>query len=81
MKGRMLAVAHLALALGATVSQGEWKMRVHEGTGVTEFTVSNIDSLTFCEVTSPIPMVAVPAESSSWVTGWPTAGSRSTRWP
>jgi len=50
----------LTLALGVTVSQGEWKMRVHEGAGVTEFTVSNVDSLTFYETLAP-PMVTVPA--------------------
>ena len=63
MIARTLAVAVLALALGATASQGEWKMRVHEGAGVTEFTVSGIDSLKFYEVpdTLPIPMVVVPA--------------------
>ncbi len=51
----------LTLVLGVTVSQGEWKMRVHEGTGVTEFTASNIDSLTFYEFTLALPMVEVPA--------------------
>ncbi len=61
MRGRIVTVAVLALALGAMASQGEWKMRVHEGAGVTEFTVSNIDSLTFYEITLPIPMVVVPA--------------------
>jgi len=64
MRGRMMVMLGiglvLTLALGVTESQGEWKMQVHEGTGVTEFTVSNIDSLTFYETLAP-PMVAVPA--------------------
>ncbi len=53
------AVLFLALAIGATASQTEWKMRVHEGEGVTEFTVANIDSLTFHEVSEG--MIWIPA--------------------
>lgn len=62
MNGRILALVGLALALGAASSRGEWKMRVHEGAGVSEFTVSTIDSLTFYDDTTSVPgMVEVPA--------------------
>ena len=62
MRRRIVVGLGLALALGAAVSQGEWKMRVHEGAGVMEFTVSGIDSLTFYEDTTSVPaMVLVPA--------------------
>jgi formylglycine-generating enzyme required for sulfatase activity len=60
MTRRILFVLGLVLALGVAVSQGEWKMRVHEGAGVTEFAVSGVDSLTFYETLAP-PMVTVPA--------------------
>ena len=60
MRRRMMVVLGLALACGATVSQAEWKMRVHEGASVTEFTVSGIDSLTFYDAGVP-GMVTVPA--------------------
>jgi formylglycine-generating enzyme len=59
MKRRILLVLGLALAFGVVASQGEWKMRVHEGASVTEFSVSGIDSLTFYNAL--IPMVTVPA--------------------
>ena len=62
MKRRILLVLGLALVLGVAVSQGEWKMRVHEGATVTEFAISGIDSLTFYDDTISVPgMVVVPA--------------------
>ncbi len=62
MRRRVMMVLGLALAFGVTASQGDWRMRVHEGAGVTEFTVSGIDSLTFYEDTTSVPaMVTVPA--------------------
>ena len=61
MRGRITAVAVLMVALGATVSQGEWRMQVHEGPDVTEFTVANIDSLTFYEMTVEFDFVLIPA--------------------
>ncbi len=52
----------LASAIGATAAKAEWRMRIHEGEDVTEFTLANIDSLTFHEEETGIPgMVAVPA--------------------
>ncbi len=60
MRRRILLVLGLVLVLGVAASQGEWKMRVHEGASVTEFTVSNIDSVTFYDAL-PIPMVRVPS--------------------
>jgi len=58
---KQLMIVALSLALGVTVSQGEWKMVVHEGGNVTEFTVSNIDSLTFHDAMSVPAMVTVPS--------------------
>ena len=46
---------------GATVSQGEWRMRIHMGATVEEHAVAEIDSVTFYEILTPPPMVAVPA--------------------
>ncbi len=60
MKRRIVLGLAPELALGVGVSHGEWKMQVHEGASVTEFTVSNVDSVTFHE-TVPPPMVVVPA--------------------
>ena len=62
MKRRILWVLGLSLALGVGASQGEWKLRVHGGEGLTEFTISDIDSLTFHDDTLNVPdMVLVPA--------------------
>jgi len=60
MTRRIVAISGLALAIGAAVSHGEWKMRVHEGASVTEFSVSGVESLTFYETPAPA-MVTVPA--------------------
>jgi formylglycine-generating enzyme required for sulfatase activity len=62
MRGRIWLVMGSVLALGVAATHGEWRMRIHEGGNVTEFTVSGIDSLTLHDVPdSPIPMVEVPA--------------------
>lgn len=62
MRGRVFAVLTLALALGITSSQGEWKMRIHKDGDVDEHLVADIDSLTFYDDTASVPgMVAVPA--------------------
>jgi len=62
MRARVLAMAVLALALGVTVSQGEWKMRMHKEGEVQTHLVADIDSLTFYDDTTSVPgMVAVPA--------------------
>ena len=50
----------LVVLLGAALSESAWKMRVHEGAEVTEFTVSSVDSLTFYDDLLP-PPVFVPA--------------------
>ena len=71
MRGRIAALVILALALGVTVSQGEWRMRVHEEAGVTEFTVSNIDSLTFYEDTLSAPPGFVEIPAGSFTMGSP----------
>ncbi|MBU1700999.1 MAG: formylglycine-generating enzyme family protein [Candidatus Eisenbacteria bacterium] len=74
MRGRIAALVALALALGLTASRGEWKMRVHEGAGVTEFTVSDIDSLTFYFETMVPPMVEIPAGSFPMGSPWEEYG-------
>ncbi len=62
MRRRILVVFGVALALGVTVSQGEWKMRVHRGGQADEFVLSEVDSLTFYDDTTTVPaMVTVPA--------------------
>ncbi len=58
-RGMFLGLA-LAVVVGSAASQQNWRMRVHQGSSVTEFTVSNIDSVTFYAA-PPIPMVSVPA--------------------
>ncbi len=60
MKGRIVLVLGLALALGVAVSQGEWRMRIHKGAVVEEHAVAEIDSVTFYDVPPP-GMVTVPA--------------------
>ena len=63
----------LTLLVGASVSQGQWWMRVHEGETTTEFAVSSIDSITFRRV--PIPeMVLVPAGAFTMGDGVATCG-------
>ena len=62
MRRRTMVMLGLALALGVTASQGEWKMRIHKGAIVDEHTLADIDSLTFYEDTTSVPaMVTVPA--------------------
>jgi sulfatase modifying factor 1 len=41
----------IAMLIPATESRAHWRMRVHEGSTVTEFAVSGIDSITFYELT------------------------------
>jgi formylglycine-generating enzyme required for sulfatase activity len=59
---RRLSVLAIALiAAACTVAgAGTWKMQVHRDTTVTEYTVSEVDSVTFYEQPIP-PMVLVPA--------------------
>ncbi len=62
MQRRAFLIVGLALALFIPASQGEWKMRVHEGELVTEYWVSHVDSLTFYEDTTSAPgMSMLPA--------------------
>ena len=49
----------LLLALGVSVSGGEWRMQIHRGGTVEEFPVAEIDSVTFREVSEA--MVWIPA--------------------
>jgi len=60
MTRRIMVILGLALALGATVSQGEWRMRIHKGATTEDHAVAEVDSLTFYETLAP-PMVTVPA--------------------
>jgi gamma-glutamyl hercynylcysteine S-oxide synthase len=50
----------LCLVLGATVSRGEWRMRIHQGAAVEERVLADIDSLTFYDA-PPAGMVWIPA--------------------
>ncbi|MBD3336939.1 MAG: SUMF1/EgtB/PvdO family nonheme iron enzyme [Candidatus Eisenbacteria bacterium] len=61
MRRSILFLSAAALALSAGASHGEWKMRVHEGTDVTDFVVSNVDSVTFHDEPLTPPTAAVPA--------------------
>jgi formylglycine-generating enzyme required for sulfatase activity len=54
----MVILVISAMMLVPTVGHGQWRMRVHEGQMATEFTVSNIDRVTFYD---PSAMVLVPA--------------------
>jgi len=55
----ILAVVFL---LTASVSHGEWKMRVHQGSGVDEYSLTAVDSVTFYdEPASSLSTVLVPA--------------------
>ncbi len=60
MRRRMSLGLALLLVVGAAAGQEEWRMRVHQGASVTEFTVADIDSVTFYSA-PPIPFVSVPA--------------------
>jgi len=60
MRRRMMVVLGLVLALGATASQGEWRMRIHKGATVEEHVLAEVDSLTFYDAQA-IPMVPIPA--------------------
>jgi len=60
MRRRIIVTLGIALMVSTTVSQGEWKIRVHQGASVTDLTVSGIDSLTFYDGGIP-GMVTVPA--------------------
>ncbi len=63
MKRLIIAILMLALILGASMSQAEWKMRVHRSSGGVEvYVLSDVDSLTFYEdTTSSVPgMIVVP---------------------
>jgi formylglycine-generating enzyme required for sulfatase activity len=62
MRRCIVAMTAMALLLGATAGQAQWKMRVHEGQVITEFWVSWIDSVTFYADTGP-EKILVPAGS------------------
>jgi hypothetical protein len=47
MKWSIGLILGLSLALGASVSHGEWQMEVHQGQVNTQFNLSEIDSLSF----------------------------------
>jgi len=57
MTRRIIVILGLALAVGATASQGEWRMRIHKGAAVEEHAVAEVDSLTFYDDL----MVYIPA--------------------
>jgi formylglycine-generating enzyme required for sulfatase activity len=57
MRRLMIVVVGLALVLGFAVSQGDWIMEVHRNGEIAEFSLSEIDSVTFRETN----MVRIPA--------------------
>jgi hypothetical protein len=56
MKWSIALILGLSLVLGASSSQGEWRMRIHHGATVEERALADIDSLTFYDA-SPTGMV------------------------
>ncbi|MCK4412020.1 MAG: SUMF1/EgtB/PvdO family nonheme iron enzyme [Candidatus Eisenbacteria sp.] len=58
MRRCILVLMGLVFVLGATASQGEWKMRVEHATGADELALSDVDNITFHDRPR---MVAVPA--------------------
>ncbi len=60
MKRVLMVLLALAVLLGASTIQADWKIKIHRGGIVTEHSTAGIDSITFYE--SPVPvMVLVPA--------------------
>lgn len=60
MKRVLMAVLVLVVLLGASTIQADWKVKIHRGDIVTEYSTAGIDSITFSD--SPVPvMVLVPA--------------------
>lgn len=60
MKRALMAVLVLAVLLAASTIQADWKIKIHRGDIVTEYSTAGIDSITFSD--SPVPvMVLVPA--------------------
>ncbi|MCK4412017.1 MAG: SUMF1/EgtB/PvdO family nonheme iron enzyme [Candidatus Eisenbacteria sp.] len=61
MRQRLAVILGLAVALGASSSQGEWRMMIHRGETTEEYAAAEVDSITFVDVPVPPPMVFVPA--------------------
>ena len=61
MKWIMGLTLGLCLVLGASVSQGQWKMQIHKGATVEEHALADVDSLTFrYAMPPPTDMVWIP---------------------
>ena len=60
MKWYIGLILGLCLVLGASVSQGEWKMTVHRDDAITQFWMSDVDSLTFQDIPVSQGMIWVP---------------------
>lgn len=60
MRSRVAAAVLLALLVAASVCGAQWKMRVHQPGGNTDYTVSELDSVTFYFDAAP-GMVLIPA--------------------
>ncbi len=60
MKWYIGLILGLSLVCSASVSRGEWRMRIHQGATVEERALADIDSLTFYD-TTPAGMVWIPA--------------------
>jgi len=60
MKRVIIVMLPLAILLGASASQAEWRMRVHQAGTTTQFAVSSVDSITYFDFNG---LVQVPAGS------------------
>ncbi|MBU1698708.1 MAG: formylglycine-generating enzyme family protein [Candidatus Eisenbacteria bacterium] len=59
---QLMALLGLVLVLAISTVNGEWKMQVHTYTGIDEYAVSDVDSVTFYDdMVVPPGMVMVPA--------------------
>jgi formylglycine-generating enzyme required for sulfatase activity len=61
MRLRFIVILGMALVLMVTASQGEWRMRVHNGEQTEEFLVSGVDSLSFYNFAVTPGYVFIPA--------------------
>jgi sulfatase modifying factor 1 len=62
MRRTIISCMILAVIISVSTSRADWKMRVHEGTNVTEFEVSGIDSITFYQLPYTV-WVLIPADT------------------
>jgi len=76
MRSRIGVAVLLALLVGASVGSAQWKMRVHQPGVNTDYTVSEIDSVTFYYDEAP-GMVLIPAGTFAMGDGSASCGATS----